>query len=192
MPSVMDIKHLLCQPCDPCPPIVKEDVPYIQEFDFWKHARSMSTSSSRSSISSCSTESSGSLTGSPTQIRAPSPPLRRQRVISETYGRGTAWMRDDSLRRPRSASAAGHASVQTRTPWTPFEDDLLQQGYEQGLSWAMISSTYLPHRSRGCCWGRFKTLQNKNLINLKQNQQPRFCRRPWKAVDVSSKRSVPF
>lgn len=50
---------------------------------------------------------------------------------------------------------------QTRTPWTSSEDYLLEKGYLQGLSWAMISSKYLPHRSRGCCWGRFKTLQTK-------------------------------
>ncbi|ORZ00630.1 hypothetical protein BCR43DRAFT_419919, partial [Syncephalastrum racemosum] len=54
-------------------------------------------------------------------------------------------------------------TTQTRTPWTAEEDYLLQQGYAQGLSWAMISATYLPHRSRGCCWGRFKTLQTKAL-----------------------------
>ncbi|KAG2235246.1 hypothetical protein BDF21DRAFT_427544 [Thamnidium elegans] len=51
---------------------------------------------------------------------------------------------------------------QTRTPWTSSEDYLLEKGYLQGLSWAMISSKYLPHRSRGCCWGRFKTLQTKS------------------------------
>ncbi|GAN09105.1 hypothetical protein MAM1_0244d08627 [Mucor ambiguus] len=50
---------------------------------------------------------------------------------------------------------------QTRTPWTSSEDYLLEKGYLQGLSWAMISSKYLPHRSRGCCWGRFKTLQTR-------------------------------
>lgn len=50
---------------------------------------------------------------------------------------------------------------QTRTPWTTSEDYLLEKGYLQGLSWAMISAKYLPHRSRGCCWGRFKTLQTK-------------------------------
>ncbi|KAI9333072.1 hypothetical protein BD770DRAFT_452250 [Pilaira anomala] len=52
---------------------------------------------------------------------------------------------------------------QTRTPWTSSEDFLLEKGYLQGLSWAMISSKYLPHRSRGCCWGRFKTLQTKSI-----------------------------
>lgn len=51
---------------------------------------------------------------------------------------------------------------QTRTPWTASEDYLLEKGYMQGLSWAMISAKYLPHRSRGCCWGRFKTLQTKS------------------------------
>lgn len=51
---------------------------------------------------------------------------------------------------------------QTRTPWTSSEDYLLEKGYLQGLSWAMISSKYLPHRSRGCCWGRFKTLSTKS------------------------------
>ncbi|KAI9254662.1 hypothetical protein BY458DRAFT_492940 [Sporodiniella umbellata] len=50
---------------------------------------------------------------------------------------------------------------QTRTPWTASEDYLLEKGYMQGLSWAMISAKYLPHRSRGCCWGRFKTLRTK-------------------------------
>ncbi|CAO3625319.1 unnamed protein product [Cunninghamella blakesleeana] len=56
-----------------------------------------------------------------------------------------------------------HKKINSRTPWSTEEDFLLQKGYEQGLSWAMISSTYLPHRSRGCCWGRFKTLQAKAL-----------------------------
>lgn len=52
---------------------------------------------------------------------------------------------------------------QTRTPWTATEDYLLEKGYLQGLSWAMISAKYLPHRSRGCCWGRFKTLRTKSF-----------------------------
>lgn len=93
-------------------------------------------------------------------------------------------------RRPRSESSASNNgasnnNVQTRTPWTPYEDHLLQQGYDQGLSWAMISSTYLPHRSRGCCWGRFKTLQNKNMIDSSHAHMRHF-RRPWKAIDFSN------
>ncbi|KAI9495505.1 hypothetical protein BDB00DRAFT_236070 [Zychaea mexicana] len=88
-----------------------------------------------------------------------------------------------SSRRSRSTSASSvNAPVQTRMAWTPTEDDLLQQGYDEGLSWAMISATYLPHRSRGCCWGRFKTLQSKNLVDPKR-QNARLFRRPWKAVD---------
>lgn len=58
----------------------------------------------------------------------------------------------------------------TRTPWSKQEDDLLRCGYKQGLSWAQISSTYLPHRSRGCCWGRFKTLQSKKRRQQGWNQ----------------------
>ncbi|ORX53253.1 hypothetical protein DM01DRAFT_1323039 [Hesseltinella vesiculosa] len=82
-----------------------------------------------------------------------------------------------------AASSLSSTPMQTRTPWTPAEDELLQKGFEQGLSWAMISSTYLPHRSRGCCWGRFKTLQSKNLIDFKFQQQSRLARRPWKTMD---------
>lgn len=92
-------------------------------------------------------------------------------------------------RRSRSATQSTTTSVpvQTRMAWTPYEDELLQQGYDEGLSWAMISATYLPHRSRGCCWGRFKTLQSKNLIDPKR-QSARLFRRPWKAVDNTTKR----
>jgi hypothetical protein len=63
------------------------------------------------------------------------------------------------IRPHRSIKAKMH---QTRTPWTSSEDYLLEKGFLQGLSWAMISAKYLPHRSRGCCWGRFKTLQTKS------------------------------
>lgn len=84
--------------------------------------------------------------------------------------------------------------TQTRTPWSASEDFLLQKGYSQGLSWAMISSTYLPHRSRGCCWGRFKTLQAKlsehrewttsedHLLLLAIKKQDRLFKQAWKAV----------
>lgn len=62
-----------------------------------------------------------------------------------------------------SSESATHYNrhSQIRIPWSSKEDQLLQQGVSQGLSWAMISTVYLPHRSRGCCWGRFKTLQSK-------------------------------
>lgn len=55
-------------------------------------------------------------------------------------------------------------SIQTRKPWTQIEDELLKKGYLQGLNWAMISAAYLQHRSRGDCWGRFKTLKSRNLV----------------------------
>lgn len=70
-----------------------------------------------------------------------------------------------------SLAPAQPSRTQTRTPWTPKEDYLLQQGYMQGLSWAMISATYLPHRSRGCCWGRFKTLQAKAMEQREWNSE---------------------
>ncbi|KAI9313269.1 hypothetical protein BX666DRAFT_1864928 [Dichotomocladium elegans] len=85
---------------------------------------------------------------------------------------------------------------QTRTPWTPEEDDLLQQGYMEGLSWAMISSTYLPHRSRGCCWGRFKALQTKaaeqrewtstddRLLMMAVKRHEKLFKQAWKSVAV--------
>ncbi|KAI9299869.1 hypothetical protein BJ944DRAFT_273792 [Cunninghamella echinulata] len=85
-------------------------------------------------------------------------------------------------------------TTQTRTPWTASEDFLLQKGYSQGLSWAMISSTYLPHRSRGCCWGRFKTLQAKmsehkewtnpedQALLLAIKKHDRLFKQAWKAV----------
>lgn len=86
------------------------------------------------------------------------------------------------------------STTQTRTPWTASEDFLLQKGYSQGLSWAMISSTYLPHRSRGCCWGRFKTLQAKmsdhkewttsedQALLLAIKKHDRLFKQAWKAV----------
>ncbi|KAF7727791.1 hypothetical protein EC973_007022 [Apophysomyces ossiformis] len=86
------------------------------------------------------------------------------------------------------------APTQTRTPWTPEEDLLLQQGFSQGMSWAMISSTYLPYRSRGCCWGRFKTLQAKvteqrawsdnedQLLLLAIKKHAKLFKHAWKSV----------
>ncbi|KAI7898447.1 uncharacterized protein BX663DRAFT_418206, partial [Cokeromyces recurvatus] len=84
---------------------------------------------------------------------------------------------------------------QQRTPWSFHEDQLLQHGYEQGLSWAMISTHYLPHRSRGCCWGRFKTLQAKSLeqrdwtcvqdqlLFMAIKKHSRLFKQAWKAVE---------
>ncbi|KAI8329234.1 hypothetical protein BC941DRAFT_329480, partial [Chlamydoabsidia padenii] len=85
-------------------------------------------------------------------------------------------------------------TTQTRTPWCSEEDNLLKKGYQQGLSWAMISSTFLPHRSRGCCWGRFKTLQAKalekrdwsdsedRLLLLAVKKHAKLFKHAWKSV----------
>lgn len=89
-------------------------------------------------------------------------------------------------RRRRSSSSNSNAArmqpTHTRVPWTPDEDMLLKQGYEQGLSWAMIASIHLPHRSRGCCWGRFKTLKNKKFLNIQR--QIRAKAKPWKTLNA--------
>lgn len=111
--------------------------------------------------------------------------------ISSNSSGGTHMSRARSCsRRSRASSSTSScdAPIQTRMAWTPYEDELLQQGYDEGLSWAMISSTYLPHRSRGCCWGRFKTLQSKNLVDPKR-QHTRLFRKPWRVVDNKPQQS---
>lgn len=158
-----------------------------------------------SSLSTCSSTSSNSSSedyvatpgrsNSFSSLRAPIPQYhhqhqqeqsRRRTASDVSLTRHHMFIYSHPNRRPRSESAGNTSNVQTRTPWTPFEDHLLQQGYDQGLSWAMISSTYLPHRSRGCCWGRFKTLQNKNMVDPNHTHMRHF-RRPWKAIDFSKK-----
>ncbi|KAJ2964781.1 hypothetical protein NQZ79_g299 [Umbelopsis isabellina] len=93
--------------------------------------------------------------------------------------------------------------IQTRVPWRPEEDHLLRQGYEQGLSWTLISARYLPHRSRGCCWGRFKTLQSMEIhrkewsdkedefLRLAVKKHAKLFKQVWRAVaaDVGDDRS---
>ncbi|GAA5798333.1 hypothetical protein HPULCUR_003735 [Helicostylum pulchrum] len=165
-----------------------------------------SPKSTCSSISTCSSTSTNSddYTASPpdrsnsfSSLRNSSSPKQQQQQQQNLSRRRTAsdvsltrhhmFIYSHPNRRPRSESAGNNNNVQTRTPWTPFEDHLLQQGYDQGLSWAMISSTYLPHRSRGCCWGRFKTLQNKNMVDPSHSHMRHF-RRPWKAIDFNGSR----
>ncbi|KAG2215254.1 hypothetical protein INT45_007414 [Circinella minor] len=96
---------------------------------------------------------------------------KRRRTTSETATNSMYCVPMDTCRYYYSRQ---HQPIinhhQTRIPWTPFEDTLLKRGYNEGLSWAMISSTYLPHRSRGCCWGRYKTLQMK-LQRQQKNQK---------------------
>ncbi|KAI9360976.1 hypothetical protein BD770DRAFT_470987 [Pilaira anomala] len=185
MPGVMDIKHLLCHPCDPYSSLLEKKQDNIQinttnifyePVEFWRHSRSNSTQSSISN-SSCSSQST-IYHHSP----SPSPVIKHRRRVNSEISSGDFIVNSPqqiyhhSRRHHRSNSSTSH--IQTRTPWSPEEDGLLRKGYEQGLSWAMISCTYLPHRSRGCCWGRFKTLQSKNVMEV---YQQRICQRPWKA-----------
>ncbi|KAI9361561.1 hypothetical protein BD770DRAFT_383650 [Pilaira anomala] len=165
----------------------------------WIMGSPKSTCSSISTCSSTSTQSGDEYVNTPDQTSSfnlRTKPINTTATTSNTNSSRRRAASDVSLtrhhmfiyshpnRRPRSESAGNNNNVQTRTPWTPFEDHLLQQGYDQGLSWAMISSTYLPHRSRGCCWGRFKTLQNKNMVDPSHSHMRHF-RRPWKAIDFT-------
>ncbi|CAO3631019.1 unnamed protein product [Cunninghamella echinulata] len=129
----------------------------------YQRQRHLSISSSSSSSTSTSSSSTSSSASSSSTSISPSTPPNNMTIVNQ---------------------------IQTRTPWTPMEDELLQKGYEQGLSWAMISATYLPHRSRGCCWGRFKTLQSKNLVDIKFQHQTRLARRAWKTMDIKKKTSI--
>ncbi|CAO3594808.1 unnamed protein product [Absidia cylindrospora] len=143
------------------------------------------------SLSSCS-----STFSSPTTMYLPIASSYSQDAITPEFsklGNTTPLTRCDSSL-SSSSSISSPPPPQTRTPWTSSEDFLLQKGYSQGLSWAMISNTYLPHRSRGCCWGRFKTLQAKlserrewsttedNLLLAAIKKQDRLFKQAWKAV----------
>jgi hypothetical protein len=191
----MDLKYLLCEPVSRL--AVKANEKHHFEMN-WPTAitnqPSSPTTSMCSSISTCSSTSSNSshedfTLGRSNSFSSLAPPpqtnaMRRRAASDVSLTRHHMFIYSHPNRRPRSESA-GNNNVQTRTPWTPFEDHLLQQGYDQGLSWAMISSTYLPHRSRGCCWGRFKTLQNKNMVDPNHSHMRHF-RRPWKAIDFTN------
>jgi hypothetical protein len=180
----------------------KQDWNQPQRHD-WNNQPSSPTTSMCSSISTCSSTSSNSKDFVPDRSNSfstivphqqPQPEqqtnvMRRRAASDVSLIRHHMFVYSHPNRRPRSESA-GNNNVQTRTPWTPFEDHLLQQGYDQGLSWAMISSTYLPHRSRGCCWGRFKTLQNKNMVDPSHSHMRHF-RRPWKAIDFTNNNKKP-
>ncbi|KAI9365023.1 hypothetical protein BD770DRAFT_356927 [Pilaira anomala] len=130
---------------------------------------------------------------------SPDSPMSLSSHVSTFYSVPSSPEIDSTL--PVSSVRSNRTPNQTRTPWTVEEDRLLQQGYSQGLSWAMISAVYLPHRSRGCCWGRFKTLQSKNLeqkewseeedrllvLAIKKNSK--LFKQAWKSVaqDVDSR-----
>ncbi|KAI8992624.1 hypothetical protein BDB01DRAFT_443462 [Pilobolus umbonatus] len=176
MSGVMNINYLLCHPTlYESPDIMDMDIStnnmfqLYKDIDVWDDTLSITNSTSQGSLDSYNGDS-------VTSSSSPKTPHQRHRM-------------DDHFYRPLAHKSVSpqliHSKsvplmyVQTRTPWSPMEDDLLKQGYEQGLSWAMISSTFLPHRSRGCCWGRFKTLQNKNVVEV---YQKKFSRKPWKVT----------
>jgi hypothetical protein len=141
-------------------------------------------SSNSPELSPSSSSSSPALSAISTPPTTTMPPRRRR---SASTSHVNQQQKKHNIH-PDSSSALH--PIQTRTPWTPTEDYLLQKGYEQGLSWAMISATHLPHRSRGCCWGRFKTLRSKNLIHVNIQQQSRLSRRVWKAVDMKKSATI--
>lgn len=202
----MDINHLLCYPCEPeyynsppySPPVFSASTStssspllssptnylppptFLNDVDFWECNRSKSTQSTQSTYSTENLQY---------RRRVNSELCRRSDskfvVFQQQQQQQQKQEYNTTVRRRRSNSTS---YIQTRTPWTPEEDDLLQKGYEQGLSWAMISCTFLPHRSRGCCWGRFKTLQSKNAIEV---YQQRICQRPWKAhTNFNNKKKI--
>jgi hypothetical protein len=119
----------------------------------WSSAYSCSSTQPDSPISSSSTFL-YSIPSSP-DIGAPLPPLAA---------------RNDNSSSSNTILNRSSSNSQTRIPWSNEEDQLLQLGYSQGLSWAMISTVHLPHRSRGCCWGRFKVLQQKSLEQREWNE----------------------
>lgn len=204
----MDIKYLLCEPVSTL--TIKENQPKVDIINPWPannhtlnmtnelgHSNSNSSGSPESiysSLSSSSSTSSFYMDGPSTPSRSYSWTPLSHHPLSQSHRRRTTsdighvkhhmFVYNTVNRRTRSESTG--STQQTRTPWTPFEDELLRRGYNQGLSWAMISSTYLPHRSRGCCWGRFKTLQSKNLVDP---NHMRYFKRPWKSIEFGQQQN---
>ncbi|KAI8635939.1 hypothetical protein BD408DRAFT_426926 [Parasitella parasitica] len=190
----MDIKSLLCsQQSIETTNLYSHEQKLANQF----HQRqpswtSSSCPSSPGSPASSSSSSYYSFPSSP-EIDTPSSPITASAstaavapaTVSAVDNAGPIVQRSNGNRQMHS---------QTRTPWSSEEDQLLQQGYSQGLSWAMISTVYLPHRSRGCCWGRFKTLQAKSLeqrewsdseyrlLMLAIKKNSRLFKQAWKAV----------
>lgn len=160
----MDIKNLLCSSSSTV--LNENEANDFLKSPFW---------SSCSSTSTFSSSSSSSTANSPVSSCFSTPPSSPS--VNES-----------------SQQQSRQRAPQTRTPWTAEEDYLLQQGYTQGLSWAMISAKYLPHRSRGCCWGRFKTLQTKamehrewtsaedRLLLMAVKKHSRLFKQAWKSV----------
>ncbi|CEP15223.1 hypothetical protein [Parasitella parasitica] len=192
----MDIKSLLCsqQPIDTTNLYSHEQKSAIQ---FHQRQPSWSSSSCPSSPGSPTSSSSSSYYSFPSspEIDTPTSPITASASAATSATVPATSVADNAgpiVQRTNNNRHNMHS--QTRTPWSTEEDQLLQQGYSQGLSWAMISTVYLPHRSRGCCWGRFKTLQAKSLeqrewsdsedrlLMLAIKKNSRLFKQAWKAV----------
>ncbi|KAL0088368.1 Homeodomain-like DNA binding domain-containing transcription factor [Phycomyces blakesleeanus] len=208
----MDIKHLLCYPGEQFSPIEYNhslvanqfsyaDPIYQQSEELWPdicpispYYNSIYTSSQSTRTSRSGSVSSSNSLQSSSRSSSRSPVQHTESLVQHTPENAKKqWLDKSLIRQSRMPYKERRSSVQTRTPWSPVEDELLQKGYEKGYSWAMISSAYLPRRSRGCCWGRFKTLQSKNLINVKQHQHQhnRLGRRLWKSMDAVNQPIAP-
>ncbi|CDH48585.1 hypothetical protein RO3G_00935 [Lichtheimia corymbifera JMRC:FSU:9682] len=169
----MDIKNLLCSSSNV---LNENDANDFPKSPIWSSSSSTSTFSSSSSSTANSPVS--SCFSTPPSSPSVNEQQQQQRPSSQ----------------PQQQPRQSQRTPQTRTPWTAEEDYLLQQGYTQGLSWAMISAKYLPHRSRGCCWGRFKTLQTKamehrewtstedRLLLMAVKKHSRLFKQAWKSV----------
>lgn len=189
----MDIKSLLCSQQS-----IETNNLYSHEQKSTIHVHqrqpswsSSSCSSSPGSPTSLSSSSSYYSIPSSPEIDIPSSPITASSTAAATVATSVADNAGPIVQRSNNNR---HMHSQTRTPWSSEEDQLLQQGYSQGLSWAMISTVYVPHRSRGCCWGRFKTLQAKSLeqkewsdsedrlLMLAIKKNSRLFKQAWKAV----------
>ncbi|EPB82126.1 hypothetical protein HMPREF1544_11125 [Mucor circinelloides 1006PhL] len=196
----MDIKSLLCsqqsiETNSLYSPEQKSTIQFHQRQPSW--SSSSCSSSPGSPTSSSSSSSYYSIPSSP-EIDIPSSPMTTSVSVATPIPAHTAAtvasVTDNAGPITQRTNSNRHIHSQTRTPWSSEEDQLLQQGYSQGLSWAMISTVYLPHRSRGCCWGRFKTLQAKSLeqrewsdsedrlLMLAIKKNSKLFKQAWKAV----------
>jgi len=193
----MDIKSLLCsqqslETSNLYSPEQKSTIQFHQRQPSWS---SSSCSSSPGIPTSPSSSSSYYSIPSSPEIDIPPSPMTTSASVAPSAATVTvASVADNAGSTVQRTNNNRHMHSQTRTPWSSEEDQLLQQGYSQGLSWAMISTVYLPHRSRGCCWGRFKTLQAKSLeqrewsdsedrlLMLAIKKNSRLFKQAWKAV----------
>jgi hypothetical protein len=192
----MDIQSLLCPLSsqslivDP-PTVITADIYSKTDDAKTYHERQSSfTSFPDSPTSASSTSSFYSIPSSPEIDTLPS--SLSSNTLSENHHLNQTQIQSHSARASNSRTISGHSH--TRTPWSAEEDELLQQGYSQDMSWAMVSTIYLPHRSRGCCWGRFKTLQAKaleqrewtdsedRLLQTAIKKNARLFKQAWKAV----------